>query len=298
MVLCMLGYNLTYKEEKKGESKMDKSEIIEELAKRGYRVAMKEIVKNGVVFDGIEIVDGNPISLIICAEKLIEVAEKERKSVSEMVDLVVQEYEKHRTVKSNIDQFLNKEFVISHVYIGIQKKSAENIEKKPCELDGLESYLYIRYEKSGKRYSVKLSPDLLKTVGVDIKELWSRAQDNTFSETKVESVAWLLAESGNMSFREAEMEMKSEFPKLYVVFNKIKYRGASAILNKAALRDFAKKHGVNKLFVMPSSIHEMLIMPYDNNINLDDLSGMVAEVNGMKVEPEERLTNRAYLIEV
>lgn len=277
---------------------MNKNEIIEELERRGYQVAMKEVTKNGVVFDGIEIVDGNPMSLIICAEKLIEVADKEGKSVSEMVDLVVHEYERHRAVKLNVNQFLNKEFIVSHVYIGIQKKSSERIEKKPCEFKEMESFLYIRYEKSGKRYSVKLSPALLKNAGVDIKELWSQAQVNTFSETKIESVALLLAGSGNMSFKEEEMEMKSEFPQLYVVSNKIKYRGASAILNKAALRDFAKEHGVNKLFVMPSSIHEMLIMPYDNNINLDDLSGMVAEVNAVKVEPEERLTNRAYLLEI
>ena len=30
---------------------MDKKEIIEELTKRGFRVKMKEMVKNGVVFN-------------------------------------------------------------------------------------------------------------------------------------------------------------------------------------------------------------------------------------------------------
>lgn len=277
---------------------MDKKEIIEELTKRGFRVKMKEMVKNGVVFNGIEIVDGNPISPIICTEKLIEVATREGKSVSEMVDLIVQEYERHRIIKLNVSQFLNKEFIISHSYIGIQKKSSEKVEKKPCELEGMESYLYLRCENSEGQYSVKLSPKLLKTVGVDTKELWSRAQDNTFSETKIESVVLLLAESGNMSFKEAEMEMKSEFPQLYVISNQIKYRGASAILNKVALQNFAKEHGVKKIVVLPSSIHEMLIMPYNDDMNLDDLSDIVAEANMIQVEPEERLTDRAYLIEI
>ena len=41
-----------------------------------------------------------------------------------------------------------------------------------------------------------------------------------------------------------------------------------------------------------------LIMPYNDSINMDDLSFMVADVNANQVEPEERLTDRAYLIEL
>ena len=50
--------------------------------------------------------------------------------------------------------------------------------------------------------------------------------------------------------------------------------------------------------MLPSSIHEMLILPYNESINMDDLSFMVADVNATQVEPEERLTDRAYLIEL
>ena len=61
---------------------------------------------------------------------------------------------------------------------------------------------------------------------------------------------------------------------------------------------FGKKHGVNKLIVLPSSIHEMLVMPYEGNGDLDAISDMVAEINQEHVEPEERLTDQAYLIEL
>lgn len=84
----------------------------------------------------------------------------------------------------------------------------------------------------------------------------------------------------------------------YVVTNRAKYRGASAILDKAVLKAFGKKHKIKKLAVLPSSIHEMLILPYNESINMDDLSFMVADVNATQVEPEERLTDRAYLIEL
>ena len=50
--------------------------------------------------------------------------------------------------------------------------------------------------------------------------------------------------------------------------------------------------------VLPSSIHEMLILPYDDSIDMDVMSEMVREINATQVSPEERLTDQAYLIEV
>ena len=50
--------------------------------------------------------------------------------------------------------------------------------------------------------------------------------------------------------------------------------------------------------VLPSSIHEMLILPYQGDMNLNDLSAIVREVNVVQVEPEERLADTAYLIKL
>jgi hypothetical protein len=50
------------------------------------------------------------------------------------------------------------------------------------------------------------------------------------------------------------------------------------------------------LFVIPSSIHEMMIAPYDSRFKLEELSAMVKEINETQVAPEERLTDRAYIL--
>ena len=83
-----------------------------------------------------------------------------------------------------------------------------------------------------------------------------------------------------------------------MVTNHSKVKGASAILNKDMLRMFAKRNGVSKLVVLPSSIHEMLVLPYDTSIDMDAMSAMVREINQSQVAPEERLTDQAYLINV
>lgn len=59
-----------------------------------------------------------------------------------------------------------------------------------------------------------------------------------------------------------------------------------------------KKHGVDKLVCLPSSVHEMIILPYEENGDMEVLNNMVAEINQNEVEPEERLTDRAYILTV
>lgn len=277
---------------------MERKDIVKELVERGYQAEAQDIVKNGVHLEGIMIRDGSPIAPIIYTNEMIKLAENGEVSLSEVVDEIISEYEQHRKIQFDMDQFMDKEFILSHVYIGIQKVSdEENIEKKKCDLEGLEVYLYIRdcVQRAGG-YSAKLNKNLLKLANLDETEVWKSARKNTFAETQIQNMLSLLADLECVPHEMAEKE--SEFPQMYVVTNTYKFRGASAIIDKNALKAFGRVHGIDKLIVIPSSIHEMLIMPYDGKMKIDDVSAIVAEVNLTQVEPEERLTNQAYLIEL
>ena len=78
------------------------------------------------------------------------------------------------------------------------------------------------------------------------------------------------------------------------------FRGASAVLNREAVKVFAEIENVKRIIVIPSSIHEMILIPcYENEDVEEELkrcSEIVELVNEEKVDPTERLTNRAYLI--
>ena len=50
----------------------------------------------------------------------------------------------------------------------------------------------------------------------------------------------------------------------------------------------------NDFFILPSSIHEMLILPDDGQVDAEMLRDMVKEVNATQVAPAERLTNDVY----
>jgi len=80
---------------------------------------------------------------------------------------------------------------------------------------------------------------------------------------------------------------------MYVLSNKTQIYGASIILNARMMETVIEKLG-NDFYVLPSSVHECLVVPADKKFDASDLTRMVREVNATEVLPEERLSNRVY----
>ncbi len=64
--------------------------------------------------------------------------------------------------------------------------------------------------------------------------------------------------------------------------------GASVILYPDVLRMAAKKLG-GDLLVLPSSIHEVIIMRWENGAEYDEITEIVKEINQKEVMPEDVL---------
>ena len=272
---------------------MKRNDIINGLVAMGYRAEAQESIKNGVVFEGIVIKGEDPIAPVIYTERLIEDAEAQGKSIAEVVADVIKVYEEHRHVELDLDQLMSREFIMNNVYIGIQRESEEDIVKMACDFDGMEAFLYVRGDMEVEAgYSIKVNKYFLAHAYVDVTEAWDRAKENTFAETEIQSIAKMLAEMCGMPYDET---IEMDIP-MYVITNKCRLRGASAILDRKALEEFAQEHGAEELVVLPSSIHEMIVVPFDGSMDIEEMSAMVREINAAEVKPEERLTDRAYII--
>ena len=58
--------------------------------------------------------------------------------------------------------------------------------------------------------------------------------------------------------------------------------------------DQAAERAGGDFFILPSSIHELLIVPDNGQMGLRDLEAMVREVNATQVAPEDKLTDSVY----
>ena len=86
--------------------------------------------------------------------------------------------------------------------------------------------------------------------------------------------------------------LRQELP-MYVLTNTEKSFGASAVLFPAVLKA-VREHLQSDYYVLPSSIHECIIIPADENLNPAALHEMVKEINEEHVAPEELLGDSVY----
>lgn len=78
---------------------------------------------------------------------------------------------------------------------------------------------------------------------------------------------------------------------LYCLSNGKKMYGAAGILD---LEKLAEAVAGNDVYVIPSSVHEMLILPVADYVDVAELNQMIREINRSIVKPEEFLSDHAY----
>ena len=84
-----------------------------------------------------------------------------------------------------------------------------------------------------------------------------------------------------------------EDEQMYVATVPDKVHGAGVLAYQDFMDKAAEKAG-GDFFILPSSIHEILIVPDNGKMNLKDLEAMVKEVNATQVSPADKLTDSVY----
>ena len=82
--------------------------------------------------------------------------------------------------------------------------------------------------------------------------------------------------------------------RLYVLTNREKIFGAAELLDENTLRGIGDKLGCD-FIVLPSSLHESIIIPADVSAAYQELAEMVTDINRNVVSVEERLSDHVYL---
>jgi hypothetical protein len=91
-----------------------------------------------------------------------------------------------------------------------------------------------------------------------------------------------------------DMVVSEDMVPMYVCSNSQKVNGAGVILYKDLLKQFAEKTG-SDFYILPSSIHETLLVPVSDQMEVEALRSMVREVNATQVAPEEVLSDNVYI---
>ncbi len=130
-------------------------------------------------------------------------------------------------------------------------------------------------------------------------EIWGLTEAQLFDEAKKNTpillpyqfcpMRKLLREICPYAVDEGEEEEES----LYVLSNKLRSFGAASMLYDGILEKVGQKLGEN-YYILPSSIHEVIVVPESKSPVKQDLEEMVREINETQVEEEEVLSDRVY----
>ena len=88
-------------------------------------------------------------------------------------------------------------------------------------------------------------------------------------------------------------EMFEEMLPMFVLSNREKLFGAACILYPDELKNFARKVE-RDLFVLPSSVHETILIPRYAGLNRDSFLNIVTEINHSQVAEEEVLADSVF----
>lgn len=265
---------------------MTRTDIINELVGRGYEAFAVECTKNGVILEGVHVINKNSnLNPVIYTQPFIDRAEKENLSLNEVVEEILKLIKESENKSIDVDKLLSREFLEEHLFVAFFKHVEKNILFRDTEFDGIKSILMIRFECGG-HLSVKVNRGILETAGVSEEEAWKIAEQNTLNETVVHA----LASPFDFLFKEPV--------KFFVITNRHNLYGASAVLNKTALEDIATACHVKKLILIPSCVHEMLVLPYRYDDDIEELSSIIKDINEQEINPCERLADRAFIVEI
>ncbi len=133
--------------------------------------------------------------------------------------------------------------------------------------------------------SLRITDDIFEHMGIGLDELHERALANTekmFPQMMICNGKELMPEAAGIG----------KLPFIWLT-NEAKAWGATTALYPGLLNELAEKIGCD-LFLLPSSLHEFIILPDDGRFSEKALADMVKETNDETVAEEDRLTDSIY----
>lgn len=280
---------------------------VEKRAGENYRVRVSDVRKNnGVVLSGLTVTqDDSNISPTIYLNDYYYEYENGRATLASVVNDVLDIYNRNKVNRTvDMRSFLNYECVKERVIYKLvnTEKNKELLEDVPHVefLDLSIVFQYLIADESFGTATILIHNAHLKLWDISMDELYKAARYNTQKLQKYEikdmkEVICEIMQSENpekFNLEQCMAELSNSVP-MYVLSNKNRVEGAACMIYPELIRDFADAAGTS-FYIIPSSIHEVLLLPADNIDESEEIKSMIREINDSQVKLEEILSYSLY----
>ena len=269
---------------------------VEKLLGSEVRVELHRITKNnGIILEGLCILEkGSYVSPTIYLEDFYR-EYKDGMSLKEIAGRIYDIYEKRcRNIPFSLEYFLDFEKIKENIFCKlVNREMNQELLRDVPNVSFLDlSVVFIcavKNEEFGNG-SVLIREEHRKHWKVSKELLYEYARENTFRlrPFELKSMEELIEDL----VEPEERNLLKEIP-MYVLSNRDRVFGAAGILYDRILSS-AGARLEEDFYVLPSSVHEVILVPGHVAGSEKELHAMVHEVNHTQVEPEEVLSENVY----
>ena len=196
-----------------------------------------------------------------------------------------------------LPEIISKDYILTNVLpkvIGtdenLQSIEENRIPHKMIQGTDLMAVYYIPVEQTCG--TIQITQQIMDLVGISKEEMSDSAKRNVLNQMVIKPLAQILAEMAGMDYI-AELDDDSDF--LSVVTIKSGVFGAGIIAcGTEAYNRIGRYIGTDEFYILPSSLHEVLVVRNSTICSQQDLLEMVTEINENVVSSTDRLTDNVY----
>jgi len=262
-------------------------------------VYIKDICKNnGVMLKGLVIMtDNTNISPTLYLESYYEEYEVGYASLDEILMEIADFYSKEEEKNyAPFDIESLQEANIIGCLVGIKNNMdfLKDIPFIPC---GKDFAVIFKYYLGQSFYdsiaTITITDYLAENFGYDTSRLMQLALENTprLLPLLAEKISQVLK---NLNWDDAELAKHKDVP-MYVISNEIGKFGAFSLFYPETLKKLFEQFDCDMILI-PSSIHECILIPYEESISFEKLNEIICTINQTQVAEDEILADRAYLL--
>ena len=162
-------------------------------------------------------------------------------------------------------------------------------------------------ENEAGRASAIVTNNMMENFGVTRNQLYKDALENSsfIAPVMIDNLGELVGRmeieemeargSSEEEIRKAEerIYVESQYNPMFVVTNETLLYGGSAIFYPGVMDELGEVLN-GDFFILPSSVHETLVVPDNGRISCHELKAMVMAINEKEVAPEDRLADEVY----
>lgn len=286
-------------------------ESLEERFGSGYSLTLQSITKNnGLTLDGICISRPQEHTAPAIYLQTFYDTYKKGKSFPQVVDEIMELYQTQHLPDDNFIEELHSENPLTDriIFRLINEPANRTLltDLPHISLPDLDLSLIFCL-------SLNKKDDQLLTAIIhnSHQKLWNLSTEDLYEYAKLNTpdlfpaqISSLMEVIKEIARKSSDSEIKEEdwsglfepsplSPPMYVLTNPYGVHGAACMFYEGILKDFADSTE-GDLIILPSSIHEVLLIPHSNHISYEELAETVFSINQEEVPQEDRLSNHIY----